>query len=474
MDFLQIAEVFEKLESTSKRLHKILILRDFFENNKTETPLIFDIICGNFTRELDKKKIGISLKSVLSVISSISKKTESQIEKEFNKIGDVGKIAAETLKKDRQQSLSTSKLTLNQILNSLKQISTISGTNSNKKKKEILSSLFLQTKTEVESKFLARLLLDDLRIGASEGVLKEAFVNSYFPNIYDIQLICSKCGYINLNLKECFKCKTLIDTKNQKEIISKNYELIELASENKNDGLHKFDIKVDFKPTEYALRRDRNKNFILTPEPRIVYNNFLKTFEIKYNLLNSFRKVNKIISENKYDILKLDIELFSPIRSMLGTRAKTTKEAFDMVGMPAMADYKYDGLRCQIHNEYGKVRLFSRNLEEITNQFPEVVDFISKNFSDKSFVIDSECVGYDYKTQKFLEFQTLSRRIMSKTFSDVSHINVCVKAFDIMYLDGKTLIEMPYEKRREILSKLFIGRKMIQKIHFDVKELKKL
>jgi DNA ligase-1 len=157
---------------------------------------------------------------------------------------------------------------------------------------------------------------------------------------------------------------------------------------------------------------------------------------------------------------------------MLGTRKNTIKESLELTGTPAFLDYKYDGLRVQIHNKKGEIELFSRNLDNITKQFPEVVEFIKDNFSDLSFVLDTECVGYDFDKEEFLEFQILSRRILTKEISVVSHINVVVKAFDILYLNGKTLIDVNYEKRREILEGIFINRELVQKLHFNTDKLK--
>ena len=67
MKFIEIAKVFERLEKTSKRLEKVLILRDFLLANPKQGPTIFDIIAGNYQREIDKKTLGISLKTIFSV-----------------------------------------------------------------------------------------------------------------------------------------------------------------------------------------------------------------------------------------------------------------------------------------------------------------------------------------------------------------------------------------------------------------------
>lgn len=472
MEFSYICQVFEELEKKSKRLEKILLLRDFLENDKKEGKIVFDIIAGNYQREINKKSIGISLKTIFSVISFISKTSESEVEKLFNKVGDLGGVCMQVLKSKKQTGLFNRRLTLKDILSAFETISKTSGTNSNKIKKEILSNLFLLAQTDLEHKFLARLLIDDLRIGVSEGVLKEAAVNMYFPKIIGINLMCFKCSYLNLNLKECMKCKTKLELPEQSELFARKYSVVELETPKKETSLKDYNIEYEINPVEFALRRDREKYVLKTSNPREIYNIFLNSFEMKYNLINSFSKVLKELDENLSNILNLKIIVGNPIRSMLGTRSNSVKQSFEMTSRPALLDYKYDGLRVQIHNNYGEVRLFSRNLDEITKQFPEVVEFIKNNFSDLSFVVDSECVGYDFDKQEFLPFQVLSRRILTKNVSEVSHINVVVKAFDLLYLNEETLINDKYSKRRELLETIFLNRKLKQKLYFDVEMLK--
>lgn len=472
MDFLEIAKLFENLDGRSKRLEKVLILRDFLLENKKDGKIVFDILAKNYQREINKKNISISVKTIFSVISSISKTREIDIEKKFNKLGDLGSVSVEVLKEKYQQSLLSKKLTIEFINKSLNEIAIITGTNSNKKKKEILSNLYLYANSAVEYKYLSRLLIDDLRIGVSEGVLREAAVNAYFPNVLSIHLICPKCLYVNLHMTNCLKCKTKLDSKGQDELSQKKYQIVELETPKKETSLLDYDIEYEIKPIEFALRRNRNKYILKSSNSREVYNAFLQYFEKKYNLLNSFRKLLKELDDDILNILNFNIILGSPIKSMLGTRKNTIKDSLELTGLPAFLDYKYDGLRVQIHNNKGEIELFSRNLDNITKQFPEVVDFIRNNFSDLSFVLDTECVGYDFEKEEFLPFQVLSRRIMTKDFSEVSHINVVVKAFDILYIDGKTLIDESYQNRREILEGLFLNRDLKQKLHFDVKKLK--
>lgn len=474
MEFSKVALLFESLEKRSKRLEKILILRDFLLENKEEAPVIFDFIAGNFQREHDKKSLGISIKTMFDVLSFISKIDEKTIEKAFNKNGDIGITFVDILSKaKKQESLSISKkLQFKEIILTFQKISKTVGTNKNKIKKELLANLFLQIQTNIEYKFLARLLIDDLRVGVSEGVLKEAVVNSYFPQVLGINLIC-ECGYSNLNMEKCFSCGKTIDIKNNMDVASKKYKLVEVGTPKGIIGLDNFiGEKEEEETIKFMLRLKRDTHIIQNENPRATYNTFLSLYEMKYNLINSFEKTIKDLKKDLSEVNEAKIEIGTPLRSMLGTRTNTIDKSFEVTDKPALIDFKYDGLRVQIHNNFGEIKLFSRNLENITKQFPEVIGFIKENYSNVSFVVDAECVGFDFEKMSFLPFQTLSRRIMSKNIDDVSHIKVVVKAFDIMYLNGKTLINMAYIKRRELLDELFINRNLIQKIEIDISKIK--
>jgi DNA ligase-1 len=111
----------------------------------------------------------------------------------------------------------------------------------------------------------------------------------------------------------------------------------------------------------------------------------------------------------------------------------------------------------QIHkNKEGAIMIFTRRLENVTNQFPEVVGYVKEHIKEKNFVIDSEAVGYDPSTKKYLPFQNISKRIkrkyniekMSKKYP------VELNIFDVLYLNGKNLIKRPFKERRKILDKI--------------------
>lgn len=475
MYFKELAILFEKISQTTKRLEKIMILRDFYIRYPKESPLLFDILAGNYQREIGKKTLAISTKTIIETLHFVSKKTSMQIQKSYNQKGDIGIVASECFDSAKQTSLQNSQLTLESITTSFEKISKKTGSNSNKFKKEVLSQLFISANTKEEYKFLARILVDDLRIGVSHGVIKEAVVNATFPKIISISVVCSKCKYISLSSSKCFSCKETLDMKNQEKIIEKEFSTHHCSPPKNIKALDEFIPTRDEKEQlAYILRTTKPEEFIITHTPRDLYNSFLLAFEKHYNTWNSFRKIAKKINEKLESILDVEIILHQPVLSMLGTRAKTPTQALESTGTPAILDYKYDGLRVQIHNDKGNVTLFSRNLETITKQFPEIVEYIKTNFPDETFVLDSECVGYNHEKEEFLPFQTLSRRILTKNVNSVSSIRVVVKTFDVLYLNGKTLLDEPYKKRRKLMEELYLNRKIVQKVTFESSKLKQI
>src|SRR3989344_8258412 len=99
---------------------------------------------------------------------------------------------------------------------------------------------------------------------------------------------------------------------------------------------------------------------------------------------------------------------------MLAQKTASIKDGFKALGTSCAIEYKYDGFRLLIHKKEKKVILFTRSLENVTKQFPEVVDYVLKYVNGDSFILDSEAVGYNRKTRKYTDFQAISQRIRRK------------------------------------------------------------
>ncbi|KAJ0083209.1 hypothetical protein Patl1_30576 [Pistacia atlantica] len=144
-----------------------------------------------------------------------------------------------------------------------------------------------------------------------------------------------------------------------------------------------------------------------------------------------------------------------PVGPML---AKPTKGVSEIINkfqdMEFTSEYKYDGERAQIHYmENGSVEIYSRNSERNTGKFPDVALAISrlKKSSVKSFVLDCELVAYDREKQKILPFQILSTRARKNVSVSDIKVDVCIYAFDMLYVNGQPLLQEQLKVRRERL-----------------------
>ncbi|MBT4257682.1 ATP-dependent DNA ligase [archaeon] len=156
------------------------------------------------------------------------------------------------------------------------------------------------------------------------------------------------------------------------------------------------------------------------------------------------------------DLKKINLQLGKPIKAMLAQKAKTIEEGFKNVGKPCMIEYKYDGFRLLIHKDKDKVTLFTRMLENVTKQFPEVTEYVNKYVKSDSCILDSEAVGFNKKTKEYTDFQAISQRIRRKHNIEElqKKLPVEVNVFDILYYNGKSELDTPFEKRAKLVRKI--------------------
>ena len=150
------------------------------------------------------------------------------------------------------------------------------------------------------------------------------------------------------------------------------------------------------------------------------------------------------------------VRLFRPLKCMLGTAVDAVDEAF-REAQQWVVDDKYDGVRAQVHVQGNEARIFSRTLDDISGQFPDVVPELAA--LGHELVLDGELIAHD--GQRALGFAALSKRLGRKSPDDAILAEVPVRyvAFDLLYLDGQTLLREPLTGRRRQLSALgFPGR----------------
>lgn len=146
---------------------------------------------------------------------------------------------------------------------------------------------------------------------------------------------------------------------------------------------------------------------------------------------------------------------FRPVNFMLAEPLATAAEVAEHFGKPVYAECKYDGVRAQVHKSRGEIRVYSRRLEEITSNFPEVVAAFKTVKGE--FVLDGEAVPFS--EGRPLPFQLLQRRLRRKEdFEEaVRQAPITYFAFDILYHDGRETVGMPLAARRRLVSRLLDG-----------------
>ena len=145
--------------------------------------------------------------------------------------------------------------------------------------------------------------------------------------------------------------------------------------------------------------------------------------------------------------------VFRPVKLMLAQTAQSTNEALAKHGGKSSFEYKYDGARVQIHKQNGKVKIFSRRLSDVTESLPEIVEIVEKNIYAQSIIMEGEVISLDSAGLP-IAFQHLMRRFKRiRDIGDMAQkIPLTLYLFDILYLNGESLIAKPYTERRKILA----------------------
>ncbi|MCI4353101.1 MAG: ATP-dependent DNA ligase [Thermoplasmata archaeon] len=156
-------------------------------------------------------------------------------------------------------------------------------------------------------------------------------------------------------------------------------------------------------------------------------------------------------------LAEIGVEVGRPVRPMLAERSPDLADVLTRMDGRAALEYKYDGLRVQAHiPASGRVKLFSRRLEEISAQFPELVAGLPGAIRNPPAIVEGECVPIDPETGEFRPFQEVSRRRGRKY--DIQRLQeevpVRLLLFDVLVAGGATTLDLPFPQRRTKLEKL--------------------
>ena len=376
MLFETLAEVFERLETTSSRLQLIAILTDLFKKADPEDidKVVYLVQGELWPQWRGEPELGVGEKLLIKAISLSLSIPEAEVERLYKKQGDLGKVAEylKAVKRVQGGGLTAfmgkqaRKLSVSEVYNSLAKIAKLVGEGSRDLKIKILVSL-LQDASPKEAKYIVRLVEGNLRLGVGDATIMDA-------------------------------------------------------------------LAIAFSGSD-AMR---------------------SIVERAYNIRADLGNIAFILAKRGIEALKeLTPEVGIPIRPMLAERLDNAREILEKVGGKAIAEYKYDGERAQIHKKGDQVYIFSRRLENITHQYPDVVEMVNKHVKAKEAIIEGEIVAIDPETGDMRPFQELMHRKRKHDISDIAKkYPVVVRLFDALYVDGQDLTGVPLPQRREILERI--------------------
>ncbi|KAJ5887958.1 hypothetical protein N7495_007999 [Penicillium taxi] len=401
-----------------------LLTRAFVLANSTTSRIKIVDTLVNFLRVLIEGDPGSLLPAVWLATNSISPPYEelelglggSAISKALKKIygldnqglktlydrhGDAGDVAFEAKKRQTFTLVKPKPLKIKGVFQSLQKIATSKGSGSQEIKQQTVEKLLQDTRGAEESRYIVRTLVQNLRIGAVKTTMLIALARAF---------LYSKPTGAEFTVRPQSEFARL-----------KKEELAEIYSN-----------AEDIVKASYARHPNYND---LVP--------CLIEFGVSEELL-----------------IRCGLVLHIPLRPMLGS---ITRDLSDMLtklqGREFSCEYKYDGQRAQVHcDDQGKVSIFSRHLELMTEKYPDLVSLVPQIRGEgvSSFILEGEVVAVDRKNGDLQPFQTLTNRAKKNVEIGTIAVNVCLFAFDLMYLNGEPLLDRPFRERRELLRSLFV------------------
>ncbi|TET28494.1 MAG: ATP-dependent DNA ligase [Candidatus Bathyarchaeum sp.] len=367
MKYSSIAEAYEKIEATTKRLEMTDYLVEILK--ETPTSLIDKVVYltqGKLYPDFVGIEIGIAEKLAVRAVARSAGHREKDIEEDMQKTGDLGETTQKFMKKKTQATFFSVPLTVERVYETLDKMANSTGSGSVDLKLSLLAGL-LSDASPSEAKYIVRTVTGSLRLGIADMTVLDALAVAFGGG----------------------------------------------------------------KETREQLER-------------------------AYNISSDLGRVAKLVAEEGIERIKqFKVLPGEPIRPMLAERLSSSAEILEKLGGKCRAEYKYDGERIQAHKKKDEVILFSRRLENITDQYPDGVEYIRKHVKAEEAIVEAEAVAVDPETGEMKPFQELMHRRRKYGIKEAMEEHpITLFMFDVLYVDGKDLTLQPYPVRHRYLEKI--------------------
>lgn len=400
-----LTRAFVLVNSTSSRI-KIVdtlvnLLRVLIEGDSSSLLPAVWLATNAFAPPYVPLELGLGGSAISKALKKIYGLNSQGLKTLYDKHGDAGDVAFEAKKRQSYTLKRPKPLTIKSVYQSLVKIAKSKGPGSQETKQRIVEKLLQDTRGAEESRYIARTLVQHLRIGAVKTTMLIALARAF---------LYSKPAGAEFSV----------------------YSQKELARLKKEELAEIYSGAEEIVKASYA----RHPNYDdLVP--------CLLEIGVTDELL-----------------VRCGLTLHVPLRPMLGSITRDLPEMLTKLqGRDFSCEYKYDGQRAQVHcDAQGKVSIFSRHLELMTEKYPDLVSLVPEFRGEgvSSFILEGEVVAVDQESGELQPFQVLTNRAKKNVELETIKVNVCLFAFDLMYLNGEPLLDRSFRERRDLLRSLFV------------------
>ena len=346
-------------------------------------------------------ELGLGGSAISKALKKVCGLDSGSLKTLYDKHGDAGDVAFEAKKKQSFTLRKPKPLTMRGVYDGLVKVAKSKGTGSQETKQRIVERLLQDTQSAEQSRYLVRTLCQHLRIGAVKTTMLVALARAF--------LLSRPPG-------------ATYHVRSQDEL-------------------------AKLKKDELAAVYSRNEELVKASFARRPNYNDLVPCLLDVGVCEEL-------------LIRCGLGLHVPLRPMLGNITRDLGEMLTKLqGRDFSCEFKYDGQRAQVHcDDAGTVSIYSRHLEVMTEKYPDLVALMPKlrGESVASFILEGEVVAIDRGTGELKAFQTLTNRARKDVDIGAVTIDVCLFAFDLMFLNGEPLLDRPFRERRELLRSCFV------------------